>query len=73
MEPLDEHDLHGFEHHLTEIQNYLDNFTEESATKNMAAYKGFLATVLLAVSFCVVLLKRKVNLKKTEPLCGTVV
>ena len=26
MEPLDEHDLHGFEHHLTEIQNYLDNF-----------------------------------------------
>jgi len=41
MQPLDEDDLHGFEHHLTEIQEYLDNFNEDSATKNMAAYKGF--------------------------------
>jgi len=41
MKPLDEDDLHGFEHHLTEIQEYLDNFNEDTATSNMAAYQGF--------------------------------
>lgn len=41
MEPLSEEDLLGFEMHLTEVQNYLDNFTEETAVSNFAADKGF--------------------------------
>lgn len=41
MQPLDKDDLRGFELHLTEIQRYLDNFSEENATGNMAAYQGW--------------------------------
>ena len=41
MEPLSDEDLLGFEMQLTEIQQYLDNFSEEDAVSNMAADKGF--------------------------------
>jgi len=41
MEPLDDHDLRGFEHYLTDVQNYLDSFDEKSAVANFAADKGF--------------------------------
>jgi hypothetical protein len=41
MEPLSEEDLYGFELQLTEVQQYLDNFTEKDAVANFAAYKGF--------------------------------
>lgn len=64
MEPLDEHDLHGFEHHLTEIQQYLDNFTEESATKNMAAYKGFPSDGSFSCKLLCGFAKEKGQLKK---------
>ena len=41
MEPLDPDELVGFELQLTEIQKYLDNFTERDAKYNYAARKGF--------------------------------
>ena len=41
MEPLDPDELIGFELQLTEIQKYLDNFTERDAKYNYAARKGF--------------------------------
>ena len=41
MEPLDPDELVGFELQLTEIQRYLDNFTEQDAKRNFAARQGF--------------------------------
>jgi len=41
MQPLSDEDLLGFEMQLTEIQKYLDNFSEQDAVANMAADKGF--------------------------------
>ena len=41
MKPLDEEELLGFEIQLSEIQKYLDNFTEKHAKANFAAYKDF--------------------------------
>ena len=41
MEPLDDDELAGFEIQLSEIQRYLDNFTEKDAIKNYAAHQGF--------------------------------
>ncbi len=64
MEPLDEHDLHGFEHHLTEMQHYLDNFTEGMATKNMAAYKGFPSDGSFSCKLLCGFAKEKGQLKK---------
>lgn len=41
MKPLDENELKGFEMQLSEIQKYLDNFSEKDAQKNYAAHQGF--------------------------------
>jgi len=41
MAPLSDEDLFGFEMQLTEIQRYLDEFTEEDAVANFALDKGF--------------------------------
>ena len=41
MKPLDNEELYGFELQLTEIQRYLDNFSEKHARCNFAAHKGF--------------------------------
>ena len=41
MKPLEEDELKGFELQLSEIQKYLDNFSEKDAKKNFAAYQGF--------------------------------
>ena len=41
MKPLEEDELKGFEMQLSEIQRYLDNFSEADAKKNFAAYQGF--------------------------------
>ena len=41
MAPLSDEDLFGFELQLTEIQKYLDNFSEDDALSNMALDKGF--------------------------------
>tara|TARA_A100001201_G_scaffold56561_2_gene54893 strand:+ start:1702 stop:2730 length:1029 start_codon:yes stop_codon:yes gene_type:complete len=41
MKPLDEDELFCFEMQLSEIQKYLDNFSEKHARGNMAAYKDF--------------------------------
>lgn len=41
MEPLSDEELEGFEYQLTEWQNYLDTFDEESAHSGFAADKGF--------------------------------
>ena len=41
MKPLDEDELKGFEMQLSEIQKYLDNFSEKDAQKNYAAHQGF--------------------------------
>lgn len=41
MRPLDSDDLRGFELHLTEIQKYLDGFTEKQAVANFAAHQGW--------------------------------
>jgi len=64
MAPLDEDDLHGFEHHLTEMQHYLDNFTEDMATKNMAAYKGFPSDGSFSCKLLCGFAKEKGQLKK---------
>ena len=37
MDVMSDEELEGFEYHLTEIQNYLDTFTESTATSNFAA------------------------------------
>jgi hypothetical protein len=37
MGVMSNEELEGFEHHLTEIQSYLDNFDENCATSNFAA------------------------------------
>jgi hypothetical protein len=37
MDIMSDEELEGFEYHLTEIQNYLDTFTESTATSNFAA------------------------------------
>lgn len=41
MDIISEEDLDGFEIQLTEIQKYLDNFSEKDAVKNMAASQPF--------------------------------
>lgn len=41
MEPLSDSDLEAFEYILTEIQKYIDNFSEKDALKNMAYDKPF--------------------------------
>lgn len=41
MEPISDEEIEGFKHELTSIQKYLDNFTEETATSNLAALKDF--------------------------------
>ena len=41
MKPLDPEELEGFELQLTEIQKYLDNFSERDARYNFAAHQGF--------------------------------
>jgi hypothetical protein len=41
MKPINDQELLGFELQLTEIQKYLDNFSEKDAKNNMAAYKGY--------------------------------
>jgi hypothetical protein len=41
MEPIDEEDLEGFEIQLTELQTYIDNFSEKEATSNLAYHKGY--------------------------------
>tara|TARA_Y100000004_G_scaffold152057_1_gene175018 strand:+ start:203 stop:1228 length:1026 start_codon:yes stop_codon:yes gene_type:complete len=41
MKPLDNEELYGFELQLTEIQGYLDNFSQKHAKCNFAANKGF--------------------------------
>ena len=64
MTPLDEDDLHGFEHHLTDIQEYLDNFDESSAKKNMAAYKGFPSDGSFSCKLLCGFAKEKGQLKK---------
>lgn len=39
MEPLSKKDLSDFEHHLTEVQKVVDNFSEADAYTNFAAHK----------------------------------
>tara|TARA_B100000287_G_scaffold56539_1_gene49667 strand:+ start:586 stop:1611 length:1026 start_codon:yes stop_codon:yes gene_type:complete len=41
MKALDEDELNGFEMQLSEIQKYLDGFSEKDARKNYAAHQGF--------------------------------
>ena len=41
MAPLSNEELEGFEYQLTEWQNYLDNFDEETARSDFAFNKGF--------------------------------
>jgi hypothetical protein len=41
MAPLSDEELEGFEYQLTEWQNYLDNFDEETARSDFAFDKGF--------------------------------
>lgn len=41
MEQIDAEDLEGFEIQLTEIQTYLDNFSEEDARSNFAARQDY--------------------------------
>jgi hypothetical protein len=41
MKALDENELEGFEMQLSEIQKYLDNFSEKNAKQNFALYQGF--------------------------------
>ena len=41
MKALDENELEGFEMQLSEIQKYLDNFSEKNAKQNFALHQGF--------------------------------
>lgn len=41
MKPITDEELFGFQLQLTEIQKYLDNFSEKDAKNNMAHYKGY--------------------------------
>jgi hypothetical protein len=41
MSPISDEDLEGFEHQLTAIQEYLDNFSEEDAYGNLAAKQAY--------------------------------
>jgi hypothetical protein len=41
MSPISDEDLEGFEHQLTAIQEYLDNFSEEDAIGNLAAKQPY--------------------------------
>lgn len=41
MTPLSDEDLLGFEIQLTQVQQYLDGFSEDTAVANMAANQGF--------------------------------
>lgn len=42
MEPLDVDELEGFEYFLTEVQQIINNFNEDIASKNLAYDKGYL-------------------------------
>jgi hypothetical protein len=42
MEPLEEDELEGFEYFLTEIQQIINNFNIDIASKNLAYDKGYL-------------------------------
>jgi len=42
MEPLDVDELEGFEYFLTEVQQIINNFNEDVASKNLAYDKGYL-------------------------------
>ena len=41
MKPIDEDDLDGFETQLTQIQNYIDNFSQKDAVSNLAARQPY--------------------------------
>ena len=41
MEVISEEELEGFEYYLTEVQEYLENFTEEEAVSNFAAKQNY--------------------------------
>jgi hypothetical protein len=41
MDKISPEELEGFEHQLTQFQNYLDNFDEESAKSNLAAKQDY--------------------------------
>lgn len=41
MDKITEEELEGFEHQLTQFQNYLDNFDEDAATSNFAAQQDY--------------------------------
>lgn len=41
MDKITEEELEGFEHQLTQFQNYLDNFDEDAATSNFAARQDY--------------------------------
>jgi len=41
MQPIDDEDLEGFEFQLTQIQTYLDNFSEKEAVSNLAYHQGY--------------------------------
>jgi hypothetical protein len=41
MKPIDEDDLDGFETQLTQIQNYIDNFSVKDAVSNLAARQPY--------------------------------
>ena len=42
MDKISNEELEGFEYQLTQFQNYLDNFDEESAKSNLAATQDYL-------------------------------
>lgn len=41
MKELSDEELEGIEHHLTDIQKFLDNFSEEDAVANFAGSQGY--------------------------------
>lgn len=61
MKPLDSDELEGFELQLTEIQKYLDNFSEKTLNTISQPIKAFQKTTLLAANFCVALRLKKEN------------
>ena len=51
MKPLDNEELYGFELQLTEIQGYLDNFSQKHARCNFAANKRVICIANFATVF----------------------
>lgn len=41
-QPISDEELDGFEYYLTDLQSLMEDFTEEDASKNFAARKGYL-------------------------------